>query len=278
MHVNRECYAIRLFLETYEYKHKLIYKSLSAVAYRNFYTTLLPEQRKPQPLLLTVASKAKMLGDASCVAAGRERSRAGIQPCWQECQAPQAFGIFLHTKAQMFKVFSCKGNCRCGTCACKYPTCEHNWNYAGIIQVCSTSILLGNLSSGALLCCYFVVLLCDTGVEERQSHTRQISKALKKVACFTAVINTWEPWNKIRQHEYSFIILSLTSRTDCQGIWQTPDPPLLLLTVTEIHVSFWDDLAEGTGVTSPHWTKISLLSLVVVSTSSFSVKFKTSNT
>lgn len=125
-----------------------------------------------------------MLSDASCVAAGGERSRAGLQPCWQECQAPRAFRIFLHTKAQMFKVLRCKDIYRCGTCACKYPICEHNWNYAGIIQVCSTSILLGNLSSGVLLC---LLLFCCTAVwyrslwvEKRQSHGIQISKALKK--------------------------------------------------------------------------------------------------
>jgi len=58
VHLGKENYTVRFF-DTFEYKHKLIYKSLATLPCRNFYTTLLPEQRKSQPLFLTVAPKFK---------------------------------------------------------------------------------------------------------------------------------------------------------------------------------------------------------------------------
>lgn len=81
MHLGKENYTIRLFFDTYEYKHKLIYTSSATSSCRNFYSTLLPEQRKLQSLLLAVASEVQVFGDASAVVAGGEGSSAGIQPC-----------------------------------------------------------------------------------------------------------------------------------------------------------------------------------------------------
>lgn len=70
MHLGKENDAIRLFFDTYEYKQKLIYKSLATLSCRNFYTPLLPEQRKLQPLFLTVALEVQVLRDTSGVVAG----------------------------------------------------------------------------------------------------------------------------------------------------------------------------------------------------------------
>lgn len=81
MHFSKEHYAIRLLLKPYEDKHKLIYRSLSILASQSSYTVSFLEQIKSLSLLLAVASKAKTLSGASCVTAGGERIRAGIQPC-----------------------------------------------------------------------------------------------------------------------------------------------------------------------------------------------------
>lgn len=96
VHFSKEHHAIRLLLEPYEDKHKLIHKPLSILASWSSYTVLFLEQIKSLSLLLAVASKAKTLSGASCVAAGGERSRAGIQPCQQQGRAPSPSGAPAH--------------------------------------------------------------------------------------------------------------------------------------------------------------------------------------
>lgn len=128
---------IRLFFDTYEYKHKLIYKSLATLACRNFYSILLPEQRRWQSLFLTVAPKVQAFSDTAGVVAG-----GGEEYSWNPAllmwKLPKTSGYFCrrsvvwfyipHTKAQMLAVFRHNDTHRHGTCACKYPISEHNQN------------------------------------------------------------------------------------------------------------------------------------------------------
>lgn len=88
------------YSEPYEDKHKLIYKPLSILASWNSYNVLFLEQIKSLSLLLAVASKAKTLSGASCVAAGGERN----SPANSKVGLPVP-PVLLHTKAQMFQEF-----------------------------------------------------------------------------------------------------------------------------------------------------------------------------
>lgn len=88
------------YSEPYEDKHKLIYKPLSILASWNSYNVLFLEQIKSLSLLLAVASKAKTLSGASCVAAGGERN----SPANSKVGLPVP-PVLLHTKAQMLQEF-----------------------------------------------------------------------------------------------------------------------------------------------------------------------------
>lgn len=91
---------IRLFFNTYEYKNKLIYKSLATLSCRNFYSILLPEQRRWRSLFLTVAPEVQVFSDTAGVVAGGGRG-VQLESSPTDVKAPQDFTIFLQEKRSL---------------------------------------------------------------------------------------------------------------------------------------------------------------------------------